>query len=105
MVWLSKSGRRNLRSEHVLWRGRSAMATRSLMWNAEQLPQGVLRVAFTGQGGIGSEGNQDGQHMTEAIRQALAEYRPTALIIDLCDFEYRFGDWIGSPAVTAMQTL
>jgi hypothetical protein len=68
------------------------MAARPLTWNTELLPDGVLRVAFVGQGGIGSDGNEDGEQMRQAIRDTLAGYRPARLVIDLSSFEYRFGD-------------
>jgi hypothetical protein len=54
---------------------------------------------------MGSDGNRDGEEMRKAIRAALAEYGPAALVIDLCDFEYRFGDWIGSAPLTALRPL
>lgn len=83
----------------------TSTAAQSLAWDLEQLPDGVLRVAFSGRGGIGSEGNADGERMQDAIREALARCRPRALVIDLCDFEYRFGNWIGAAALTALRAL
>jgi hypothetical protein len=67
------------------------MSTPSLTWGVGQLAQGVLRVAFTGRGGPGSEGNPDGERMREAIREVLPEHRPAALVIDLRGFDCRFG--------------
>jgi hypothetical protein len=81
------------------------LAARAVTWTAQQLPDGVLRVAFEGQGGSGSEGNHDGAQMGRAIREALAQYRPRALIIDLSTFEYRFGDWIGTAPILAVRVL
>lgn len=76
-----------------------------LTWSAEHFPDGILRIAFAGRAGIGSDGNPDGEWMRRAIREALAEYRPASLVIDLRNFEYRFGDWIGAVAVTALVEL
>jgi hypothetical protein len=81
------------------------MSARNLTWNSEQLPEGVLRLAFAGRGGIGSEGNPDGEQMREAVRQVLATHSPVGLLIDLSDFEYRFGDWIVSGPLAALRTL
>jgi hypothetical protein len=81
------------------------MTAPCLTWSTERLPDGVLRVAFSGQGGIGSDGNGDGERMRQAIHEALIVHRPAALVIDLCGFEYRFGDWIGSVPLQALRTL
>src|SRR5262245_51404451 len=81
------------------------MAARCLTWTTEQLPDAALRLAFAGEGGIGSDGNQDGARMREAVREALAEHCPVALVVDLCGFRYRFGDWIGSVPLTALRAL
>jgi hypothetical protein len=72
----------------------------SLTWTAEKLTDSTLRLAFAGQGGIGSDGNREGEQMRAAIRAAIVEHGPAALIVDLSGFEYRFGDWIGSVLVT-----
>jgi hypothetical protein len=61
----------------------------------------MLRVAFQGRGGIGSEGNPDGDRMREAIGEVLAEGTPAGLVIDLIAFEYRFGDWIAAALLVA----
>lgn len=81
------------------------MVTPSLTWKAEQLPDGVLRLAFMGRCRIGSEGNSDGERMREAIREVLAAHDPAELVIDLSGFEYRFGDWIGAVPLTALRAL
>ena len=81
------------------------MAAQPLTWNTEFLPDGVLRVAFVGKGGIGSDGNEDGERMQQAIRDILAEQGPAGLVIDLCNFEYRFGDWIGSVPLQGLREL
>jgi len=81
------------------------MSSPPLTWNAEKLPDGVLRVAFAGRGGLGSDGNQDGERMREAIREVLAVHGPTALVIDLSGFTYTFGNWIGAVPLTALEAL
>jgi hypothetical protein len=48
--------------------GRSAnesapMGKPAIAWTNEVLPGGLVRLSFTGQGGIGSDGNPDGERM------------------------------------------
>src|SRR4051794_13462050 len=74
-------------------------------WTVEPLGGGLLRVSFVGCGGVGSDGNPDGESMRGAIREALAAYGPGGLIIDLRGFDYRFGNWIGSVPVVALKPL
>jgi hypothetical protein len=81
------------------------MVARPLTWNTDLLPDGVIRVAFVGQGGIGSDGNEDGERMRQAIRDILAGHGPAWLVIDLCNFEYRCGDWIGSVPLQGLLAL
>jgi hypothetical protein len=76
-----------------------------LSWEVEDLPGGVLRMAFAGRGGIGSAGNPDGEQMSNAIQALIAKRAPAALIIDLSVFGYEFGDWIGAVAVRAGRAL
>src|SRR5687768_9550120 len=70
-------------------------------WTTDDLPGGMLRVAFQGRGGIGSEGNPDGERMREAIGEVLAGGTPAGLVIDLTAFEYRYGDWIAAALLVA----
>lgn len=81
------------------------MVDGSVTSSIEQLTDGVLRVAFTGHGGLGSDGNPDGERMREAIGEAIAGFAPKALVVDLTGFEYRFGDWIAVAAITALKSL
>lgn len=81
------------------------MSTRNLTWNTEQLPDRVLRLAFVGRGGIGSGSNPDGKLMREAVRQEVAAHSPVSLVIDLSNFEYRYGDWIVSVPSAALRAL
>lgn len=74
-------------------------------WTTEAFTSGVVRIAFTGRGGIGSEGNADGRRMCDAISEVLSAQRPTGLIVDLSGFEYEFGNWMGSVAFSAYETL
>jgi hypothetical protein len=53
-------------------------------------------VAYTGRGASASDGNSDGQRMCEGIDEILKSQKPTALVVDLSELEYQFGDWIGS---------
>jgi hypothetical protein len=67
----------------------------------EVRPDGTLAVAFVGKGGVGSAGNQHGRQMSTTLAQALAEHRPSRLLIDLRGLDYQFGDWIASPIIGA----
>ena len=71
----------------------------------EQLSNGVVRLSFAGQSRMGSEGNPDGQRMQKVIREVLANHNPSALLIDLTNLEYRFGDWIGAVLLGARAKL
>ncbi|MBI3861427.1 MAG: hypothetical protein HY290_05985 [Planctomycetia bacterium] len=71
----------------------------------EQLPNGILRIAFTGSGGVGSAGNPVGEQMEMAVEQVLSAHDPSALLIDFSQFEYQFGDWIGSAPLRAVRAL
>jgi hypothetical protein len=81
------------------------MAESRVAWTADRLPGGVLRLAFVGRGGLGSEGNPDGKRMQEAIRAVLGQCTPAGLVIDLTGFEYRFGNWIGAVPLAALKPL
>jgi hypothetical protein len=65
----------------------------------------VLVVSFHGRGGIGSDGNPDGERMRAAVRGALEDGPADGLVIDLTGFEYRFGNWIGSVPMAAVRAL
>jgi hypothetical protein len=71
----------------------------------EMLPAGTLVVAFSGNAGVGSAGNDHGRQMSEVINQILAEHRPSHLLIDLRGLEYAFGDWIVSPMISAAKLI
>ena len=67
----------------------------------EQLPGGVLLVGFAGTAGVGSRGNEHGKQLGMVLQRAIAEFRPTALLIDFRSLDYRFGDWIGAAVLVA----
>ncbi|MFO0849860.1 MAG: hypothetical protein U0871_15095 [Gemmataceae bacterium] len=69
----------------------------------EHLPGGVLWVKFTGRGGMGSDGNDDGRRMRQLLSEALSAGPATGVIIDLTGFDYRFGNWIGSVPLDAVR--
>ncbi|HET6406648.1 MAG TPA: hypothetical protein VFG14_02115 [Chthoniobacteraceae bacterium] len=79
------------------------MTGRPVSWIVEQHPHGVLRVAFEGCGGIGSEGAPDGTRMREAILEAIRQFGPRSLIIDFGGFEYRYGDYILTMAIRVLK--
>jgi hypothetical protein len=56
----------------------------------------IVRVAFAGVAGIGSEGNHHGEQMRDVVRQAVESHQPCGVIIDLRQLDYQFGNWIGS---------
>jgi hypothetical protein len=56
----------------------------------------VVRVAFAGASGSGSEGNHHGTQMRAVVEEAIGPDGPCGLIIDLRRLDYEFGDWIGA---------
>jgi len=81
------------------------MGESTVTWKTEHLTQGVLRIAFGGKGGIGSEGAADGTRMRVGIDEALSVHEPEALLVDLRSFDYEFGNWIWGPLVGALRAL
>jgi hypothetical protein len=81
------------------------MSESSVEWRTEDLGLGVLRIAFTGKGGIGSEGIDDGLRMSAAAEEMISVHKPRALLIDLRSFDYVFGNWIGSAPIRAARAL
>jgi hypothetical protein len=81
------------------------MGETTIAWTTEFLNGSVLRIAFTGRGGIGAAGNPDGSRMNAAVQDLVKEKKPTRLLIDLSGFEYRFGDWIGALALIAYKQM
>ena len=55
----------------------------------------VVRIAFAGVGGDGSDGYHHGVQMRDAVRQVVERESPGGLIIDLRHLDYQFGNWIG----------
>ena len=45
---------------------------------------------------FGSKGNLDGDRMCAAVREIVMAQHSMGLVVDLSEFEYRFGDWIGA---------
>ena len=76
-----------------------------LTWKVEQLPGGVLCLAFVGGGGLDPGGYDDHGRMGEAIREVLAVHGRPALVIDFSGFTYRFEDWIIAEALMAQKAL
>lgn len=56
----------------------------------------VLVVGFNGSYGFGSAGNADAAFMNEALELCFAEQEPSALILDLSELEYEWGDMLES---------
>ena len=56
----------------------------------------ALVVSFHGQYGYGSKGNGDAIFMTAVIKAGLAAWHTSALILDLREMVYEWGDMIGS---------
>jgi hypothetical protein len=59
----------------------------------ESYPEAVM-VAFEGEYGIGSKGNGDAVFMRAVIMMALEAWQPQALVIDLREMTYVWGDYI-----------
>jgi len=77
----------------------------TVTWTSQRRESGVLVVSFHGRGDIGSDGNPAGRKMREAMREEIAASSPAGVIVDLTDFEYRFGDYIGTVPLTAAKLL
>lgn len=56
---------------------------------------GVLRVAFAGVAGVGSEGNDHGNQIGSTLHECIEKHHAKGLVIDLSKLDYSFGDWIG----------
>jgi hypothetical protein len=54
----------------------------------------ALIVSFKGEYGYGSQGNGDAGFMTAIIKAGLSAFEPLALIIDLREMKYEWGDLI-----------
>jgi hypothetical protein len=81
------------------------MSPSSLTWQAELMPDKVLRLAFDGLSGVGSLGNVDGEFMQRVIEDAIAANDPAALLIDFSDLQYSFGDWMFGVPLPAARRL
>src|SRR5262249_46280630 len=77
----------------------------AIAWTSEVLPGDIVRVAFTGQGGIGSGGNPDSERMCAAVREVPTAHHLTGLVVDLSAFEYQYGDWIGAVPLAAVRAV
>jgi len=62
----------------------------------EHQEENILKVEITGKCCYGSRGENYGQYFVEKIGLALLKVEPTAVLIDLRDLEYEFGDRIYS---------
>ena len=58
----------------------------------------ILHIAFAGQYPPGSIGNPTARRMREFTAAAVSEHAPAAIIFDLLELEYRWGDAICSIA-------
>jgi hypothetical protein len=56
----------------------------------------ILVIGFAGSYGFGSQGNPDAEFMNEAIESGVMKCEPTALILDLSQLEYVWGDMLES---------
>jgi hypothetical protein len=81
------------------------MNATDLSCKAATLPGGIQHLMVAGRAGIGSAGNPDGARIGQWIRQVLVEHHPRALVIDLRELEYRFGNWIAAPPLAALKSL
>lgn len=81
------------------------MGESSLTWTSKLRAGSICVLSFHGRGGIGSGGIPDRDRMREAVRGALTIGAATGLVIDLTDFEYRFGGWITSVPLAATKAL
>jgi hypothetical protein len=54
----------------------------------------IVLISFSGDYPPGSEGNGMAQKMKEVVTAAVKKYRPTAVVFDLSELHYRWGDAI-----------
>src|SRR5262245_20054242 len=64
----------------------------------ESRQRSVLRIAFDGTYPPGSEGNAAAELMRREVVEAVARYRPAAVLLDLRGLVYTWGDTIGGIA-------
>lgn len=58
-----------------------------------------MEVAFTGRFGDGAQGNSDADQMAAHVTGVVKNDRPAAVLFNLSNLEYEFGDAIGAIAI------
>ena len=64
----------------------------------------IVEVAFTGRFGIGAQGNSDANETMAHVTGVVKNDRPAAVLFNLSNLEYEFGDAIGAIAVPLIKT-
>jgi hypothetical protein len=62
----------------------------------------IVEVAFTGRFDTGSHGNSDANEMAEYVLGVVKNDRPAAVLFNLRNLQYEFGDAIGGIALPLM---
>ncbi len=60
------------------------------------IDDGIFRLVFSGTAGIGSKGNVHGTQMHDAVRALVERNEPRGILIDFCQLNYQFGNYIGA---------
>lgn len=68
--------------------------TFSLVESSEWRGRRILIVHFSGKYGFGSQGNPDAEHMRSSAVAAIDLWEPDALVLDLTQLHYEWGDLI-----------
>ena len=64
----------------------------------------IVEVAFTGRFGVGSQGNSDATEMAAHVTSAVKNDRAAAVLFNLSNLEYDFGDAIGAIAIPLIKS-
>lgn len=65
-----------------------------------ELSPGYIRIAVSGVAGIGSAGNQHGDQIRDVIQDAVACGSPHGILVDLREFQYRYGNYLCTAVAT-----
>jgi hypothetical protein len=64
----------------------------------------IVELVFTGRLEVGAQGNSDANKMSTYVTRVVKNYGPAAVLFNLSNLEYEFGDAIGAIAVPLITT-